>query len=83
MVKINLVEAPAGKELTVLELESGLNARKRLISMGIHTGDKLVKTGNSNWCPVLVQNVTLNSSKIAIGNRLASKIMVEYDETET
>jgi Fe2+ transport system protein FeoA len=81
MVKINLVDAPAGKELTVLQLEAGMEARKRLISMGIHAGDKLVKTGNSTWCPVLVQNVTLNSSKIAIGNRLASRIMVEYEDT--
>jgi len=79
MVKINLVKAPPGTELEVIELEAGMDARKRLISMGIHTGDKLVKLTASVWGPVLVRNVTLNSSKIAIGKRLASRILVGYD----
>ena len=79
MIEIDLVKAPPGQELEVIELEAGMDARKRLISMGIHTGDKLVKLTASMWGPVLVQNVTLHSSKIAIGKRLASKILVGYE----
>jgi Fe2+ transport system protein FeoA len=80
MTQINLADAPPGTELEVLEIKAGMNARKRLISMGIHAGDKLVKFNGSAFCPVLIKNVTLNSAKIAIGNRLATKIMVGYDE---
>ncbi len=80
MKKINLVEAPANIELEVLEIDSGLFARKRLISMGVHPGDKLVKLSSSSWGPVLLKNVTLESSKIAIGRRLANKISVSYEE---
>ncbi|MCP4216522.1 MAG: hypothetical protein GY765_17865 [bacterium] len=81
MKTINLLEAPANKELKVLEINAGSTAKKRLISMGIHSGDSLLKYNDSTWCPVLIKNVTLNSSKIAIGKRLASTIQVEYEET--
>ncbi|MCP5109001.1 MAG: ferrous iron transport protein A [bacterium] len=77
----NLLEAPSENELEVLEINAGRKAKQRLISMGIHHGDKLLKYNESSWCPVLIKNVTLDSAKIAIGHRLASKIMVSYEET--
>jgi Fe2+ transport system protein FeoA len=73
--------APSNTELEVLGIEAGMTAKKRLISMGIHSGDKLLKFNGSSWGPVLIKNVTSNSSKIAIGKRLAAKIMVRYEET--
>lgn len=79
MKDINLEHAPAHTELEVLAIEAGLFAKKRLIAMGIHTGDKLLKFSDSSWGPVLIQNVTLNSTKIAIGRRLAQKILVRYE----
>ena len=81
MQKINLEEAPANSELEVLDIDAGHFAYKRLIAMGIHPGDKLKKFNDSSWGPVLVQNITLNSSKIAIGRRLAQKILVSYENT--
>lgn len=81
MKSTNLLEAPANRELEVLEINAGQTAKKRLISMGIHVEDKLMKYSNSSWGPVLIKNVTLNSTKIAIGKRLASKIIVSYEET--
>lgn len=81
MNKINLEDAPAKIELEVLEINAGRFARKRLITMGVHPGDKLIKFNDSSWGPVLIKNVTLNSTKIAIGRRLAHKIMVRYEET--
>jgi Fe2+ transport system protein FeoA len=77
---INLVDAPPDRELEVLAINAGHMAKRRLISMGIHMEDKLIKYTNSSWGPVLVKNVTLNSAKMAIGKRLASKIMVRYEE---
>lgn len=77
---INLSDAPPDRELEVLEINAGQMAKQRLISMGIHAEDKLIKYTNSSWGPVLIKNVTLNSAKMAIGKRLASKIMVGYEE---
>lgn len=81
MKKINLDYAPANIELEVLEIEAGHFARNRLVALGVHGGDKLIKFTESSWGPVLIKNVTMNSTKIAIGRRLAHKIMVGYDET--
>lgn len=81
MQKINLDDAPANSELEVLDIHAGRFASKRLIAMGIHPGDKLKKFNDSSWGPVLIRNVTLNSSKIAIGRRLAQKILVRYEDT--
>ena len=78
---INLSDAPPDRELEVLEINAGHTAKRRLISMGIHAEDKLIKYTNSSWGPVLIKNITLNSAKMAIGKRLASKIMVGYEET--
>jgi Fe2+ transport system protein FeoA len=65
--------------LEVIEIDAGLTARQRLISMGVHSGDKIIKFNGSSWGPVLIKNITLDSSKIAIGRRLASKILVGYE----
>lgn len=78
---INLLDAPSNRELQVLAITVGPMAKRRLISMGIHVEDKVMKYNGSSWCPVLIKNVTLDSAKIAIGKRLAAKIMVSYEET--
>jgi len=77
----NLLEAPSNKTLEVLEINADDAARKRLMSMGIHIGDRLLKYNDSSWCPVLVKNITLNSPKIAIGKLLATKILVRHEKS--
>jgi Fe2+ transport system protein FeoA len=79
MTNINLVEAPPDNELEVIQIEAGTSAKQRLISMGVHAGDKIIKYNGSSWGPVLIKNITVNSSKIAIGRGLASKILVGYE----
>jgi len=81
MAEINLLDAPANTELEVKEINAGVMAKRRLISMGIHTGDKVIKFNGASWGPVLIKNITLNTSKIAIGNRLAFKILVDYEQS--
>ncbi len=78
MKNVDLLSAPSGMDLEIQGIEAGSIAKRRLISMGIHVGDKLIKLGNSSWGPVLIKNITLNSSKIALGRRLAAKIKVGY-----
>jgi Fe2+ transport system protein FeoA len=79
MTNINLVEAPPNSELEVIEIDAGTSAKQRLISMGVHAGDKIIKYNGSSWGPVLIKNITLDSSKIAIGRGLAAKILVGYE----
>ena len=79
MTNINLVEAPPNSELEVIEINAGTSAKQRLISMGFHAGDKIIKYNGSSWGPVLIKNITLDSSKIAIGRGLAAKILVGYE----
>ncbi len=79
MKELNLTEAPSGAELEVLEINAGVVAKKRLISMGIHPGNRIIKFNDSSWGPILIKNITLNSTKLAIGRRLAWKIQVRYD----
>jgi Fe2+ transport system protein FeoA len=76
----SLLKAPTNYALEVLKINAGDIARKRLISMGIHLGDHIIKYIDSSWCPVLVKNITLDSTKIAIGQFLADKIVVGYEE---
>lgn len=79
MTSLNLVEAPSNSELEVIEIDAGTTAKQRLISMGVHAGDKIIKYNGSIWGPVLIKNMTLDSSKIAIGRGLAAKILVGYE----
>ncbi|HDP94615.1 MAG TPA: ferrous iron transport protein A [Candidatus Aminicenantes bacterium] len=76
MSQIDLLCAPVDRELTVVDILAGPHPRRRLISMGIHPGDRLMKYKSANWGPVLVRNVTQNATRIAIGRGLAQKIIV-------
>ncbi|MCI0470871.1 MAG: ferrous iron transport protein A [Candidatus Aminicenantes bacterium] len=81
MNELDLEYAPANVELQVLRINAGRIAARRLMAMGVRSEDKIIKLNDSSWGPVLVKNVTLNSTKIAIGRRLAHKILVRYEET--
>jgi len=77
-LSLNLV--PSGIPHKIVEIKSGLEARKKLLAMGIHVGDSIIKLNHSRWSPVLIRNVTTRSSKIAIGQGLARKILVGDDK---
>ncbi len=80
MEEMSLTEAPSEKKLKISDILSGSEVRKKLSSMGIHTDDFLVKINNTKWGPVLVQNISNGSSKVALGRGLAEKIIVEYGD---
>jgi Fe2+ transport system protein FeoA len=71
---------PSGIPHKIIEIKAGLEARKKLLSMGIHVGDSIIKINHSRWSPVLIRNLTARSSKIAISQGLARKIMVGDDQ---
>ena len=74
-----LLDAPKDIELKLINVDSGVEARRKLTSMGIHFSDKIIKLNSAKWGPVLVRNVANGTNKLAIGRGLAKKIMVEYE----
>lgn len=73
---LSLNQVPSGQPFKIIQITAGLEARKKLLSLGIHIGDAIVKLNHSRWSPVLIRNLTTKSSKVAIGQGLARKIMV-------
>lgn len=64
-------------EFIITKINSDDNTKQKLFGMGIHLNDKYSKTiGNGNG-PVIIQNLSNNSSQIALGKDLASLIIVE------
>jgi len=76
MKTMNLNQVPSGKPYQIVQITAGLEARKKLLTLGIHIGDFISKINQSRWSPVLIRNITTQSSKIAIGHGLAQKILV-------
>ena len=71
---ISLDQAAVGTPHQIIEISAGIEARKKLLAMGIHVGDFISKLNRARWSPVLIKNLTTRSSKIAIGQGLARKI---------
>ncbi len=77
---MSLTEAVKEKKLRINAILSGREALRRLSSMGIHVDDELIKLNNPKWGPILVQNISNGTSKMALGRGLAEKILVEYGD---
>ena len=80
MSEVRLTEAPKGKDLEILYIKAGTEARRRLNSMGFHIGDVVLKLSNGKWGPVIVQNISSHTTKTALGRGLAEKIIVGLRE---
>jgi len=73
---MSLDQAPRDIPQVIVEIASGEEAKRKLLAMGLHAGDAIVKLNQARWSPVLIRNLTTRSSKIAIGRGLARKILV-------
>jgi Fe2+ transport system protein FeoA len=73
---LSLNQVPRNIPQRVIEIKAGQEAKRKLLAMGIHMGDSIIKLNDSRWSPVLIRNLTTRSSKIAIGQGLARKILV-------
>ncbi len=76
---MNLYDAPVNKNLKVVGINSGREAKRRLLSIGIRQSDILIKLTSPPWGAILVKNVSTGATKVAVGRNLAKKIMVEYE----
>jgi Fe2+ transport system protein FeoA len=74
---MSLSEAPAEIELKICNIVSGVEAKRKLGSLGLRVDDMLIKKNDSRWGPILVQNLSTGALKVALGRGLADKIIVE------
>jgi Fe2+ transport system protein FeoA len=73
---MSLYDAPSEEELTIIEITSGKEAKRKLFALGLHVDDVIIKLNNNKQGPVLLQNNLTGLSKLAIGKELAKKIIV-------
>jgi len=73
-----LSDAPCNISLKILQINSEIVTRKKLLSMGIRPEDSLMKIMEMNWGGVIVQNLSTNSTKLALSRSLANDIIVDY-----
>ena len=71
-----LDQVPVNTPQRIVEISAGAEAKRKLLAMGLHVGDTVVKLNDPHWSPVLIRNLTSRSTKIAIGQGLARKILV-------
>ena len=76
---MRLDEAESERRLKIFEIESTLDIKKKLSRLGIQKNDSLCKLNETKWGPILIQNLSAHSSKLALGRELAEKIIVEYE----
>ncbi|MBM2817247.1 MAG: Ferrous iron transport protein [Ignavibacteria bacterium] len=76
---MNLIDAAPEKKLKVRNISSESDFKKRLITIGIHKDDFLIKINQSKFGPVLIRNLSSGAAKLALGRGVAVKIIVEYD----
>jgi Fe2+ transport system protein FeoA len=79
MNKYKLTEAPNDKSFQISKFNLDIDSRHRLHTMGIHLKDIFTKQSTSSFGPILIQNMSNNSTKIALGRELAEKIVIECD----
>ena len=76
MNSLPLILAPRDIPQRIVDISAGQEAKRKFLAMGLHVGDLVVKLNEPHWSPVLIRNLTTRSSKIAIGQGLARKILV-------
>lgn len=76
---MSLFDAPAEENLTILEIETGTEAKRKLGAIGLHINDNIIKINDNKNGPVLIQHSMSEMSKLAIGKELAKKIRVSQN----
>lgn len=74
---MNLIEAPENQKLRVVDINSGKEAKRKLISIGIRVNDIILKINSPGLGAILVQNISTDATKVALGKGLGYKINVE------
>jgi ferrous iron transport protein A len=74
---IDLLQAPCGQALRVVDIAGGENVRRRLFSLGLHPGDRVECVSRGILGGPLLIRPRESGSTIALGRGIARKIIVE------
>ncbi len=73
----NLCQLTVGEEAVILSIEGGHGFRNRILSMGLHPGDKIKVVRTSPFRgPLLIENLDQGFC-LALGRGMAAKVLVE------
>jgi len=75
---IELTQLKPGESGTVIEIQGGHGMVSRLHAMGIRPGKKIKKVSSHFWRGP--HTVEVNSSRVAIGYGMASRIFLEVEK---
>lgn len=74
---MNLLDAPPGLPLRIVDLSGREGVRRRLMALGFHRDDLIQLDGRAILRgPLLVRNLTSDTT-VALGRGVAQKILVE------
>jgi len=74
---MDLLEAPHGRPLRIVDLAGGESVRRRLMALGFHKDDVVELDGQAILRgPLLVRNCTSDTT-VALGRGVAQKVLVE------
>ena len=79
MGKIDLTQLKEGESGLVLEIQGGYGLHRRLESLGIRVGKKVIKVSSQLMRGPITLRV--DNSQVALGYGLAKKIIVKIKET--
>jgi len=74
---MNLIQAPQGVRLKIVDISGGEQVRRRLLSLGFHAGDEIERIGRGILRGPLLVKMIRSGSSVAIGRGIALKILVE------
>ena len=77
-MEIDLTQLKPGKHGTVIRVEGGYGATRRIHSMGIREGKKVTKMSSHFWGGPQV--IRVGHSRVAMGFGMARKVIVEVEE---
>jgi len=77
MKKFSLIQAKENEEVTIVSLEAGQMATKRLVDMGLVPGTKIKILRKAPFGPIEIE---VRGSKLALGQGLAAKVFVKNHE---
>jgi ferrous iron transport protein A len=76
-MQIDLTKLKPGEHATVVKVEGGYGAVRRIHSLGIREGKRVIKISSHFWGGP--QIVRIGHSRVAIGFGMARKIIVEAE----
>ena len=73
---MNLIQAPQGVRLKIVDISGGEQVHRRLLSLGFHPGDEIERISEGILRGPLLIKMIRSGGVVAIGRGIALKILV-------